>query len=275
MSTTVTYKGQTLTTVENQTKTLNTAGTWVEGDFTLTDVTQGGGGEWTTEGILKRTEPNGAITIDGYNVTTPSIFRNCTGVTSVTLKDTELNQSDTFNGCTGITEINCAGHVINGGSSTFYGCTGLTNVYAGSTGRFNGTGGMRKCTNLLTARFPYHGLEKNGNETYANYCQMGNSFFREDAKLTLVDYGHAWGQFADCFNGCTALRTLIIRRIDSVCGINAWSANAMGGIYNNPTESTIYVPQAQLENYKTATNWSTGYAAGLTFLPIEGSEYEL
>lgn len=42
MSTTVTYKGQTLTTVENQTKTLNTAGTWVEGDFTLTDVTQGG-----------------------------------------------------------------------------------------------------------------------------------------------------------------------------------------------------------------------------------------
>lgn len=42
MSTTVTYKGQTLTTVENQTKTLQTAGTWVEGDFTLTDVTQGG-----------------------------------------------------------------------------------------------------------------------------------------------------------------------------------------------------------------------------------------
>lgn len=42
MSTTVTYKGQTLTTVENETKTLQTAGTWVEGDFTLTDVTQGG-----------------------------------------------------------------------------------------------------------------------------------------------------------------------------------------------------------------------------------------
>lgn len=43
MSTTVTYKGQTLTTVENQTKTLQTAGTWMEGDITLTDVTQGGG----------------------------------------------------------------------------------------------------------------------------------------------------------------------------------------------------------------------------------------
>lgn len=45
MATTVTYKGQTLATVENQTKTLQTKGTWVEDDFTLTDVTQGGGGD--------------------------------------------------------------------------------------------------------------------------------------------------------------------------------------------------------------------------------------
>lgn len=43
MATTVTYKGQTLTTVDNQTKTLQTAGTWVEDDFTLTDVSGGGG----------------------------------------------------------------------------------------------------------------------------------------------------------------------------------------------------------------------------------------
>lgn len=37
MATTVSYKGATLTTVNNQTRTLDTAGTWVEGDFTLTD----------------------------------------------------------------------------------------------------------------------------------------------------------------------------------------------------------------------------------------------
>lgn len=43
MATTVTYKGQTLATVENQTKTLQTAGTWCEDDFTLTDVSGGGG----------------------------------------------------------------------------------------------------------------------------------------------------------------------------------------------------------------------------------------
>jgi len=44
MATTVTYKGATLTTVNNATVTLDTAGTWVEDDFTLTDVTGGGGG---------------------------------------------------------------------------------------------------------------------------------------------------------------------------------------------------------------------------------------
>lgn len=39
MSTTITYKGSTLTTVDNETKKLNTAGTWLEDDITITDVT--------------------------------------------------------------------------------------------------------------------------------------------------------------------------------------------------------------------------------------------
>lgn len=43
MSTTVTYKGSTLTTVNNQTRTLKTAGKYMEGDVILVDVTEGGG----------------------------------------------------------------------------------------------------------------------------------------------------------------------------------------------------------------------------------------
>ena len=43
MSTTVTYKGSTLTTVDNQTRTLKTAGKYMEGDVILTDVSSGGG----------------------------------------------------------------------------------------------------------------------------------------------------------------------------------------------------------------------------------------
>ena len=42
MSTTVKYKGATLTTVTNQTKTLLTSGTWLEDDIELTDAGSGG-----------------------------------------------------------------------------------------------------------------------------------------------------------------------------------------------------------------------------------------
>jgi hypothetical protein len=69
MSTTVTYKGQTLTTVENQTKTLNTAGTWVEGDFTLTDVTQGGKSYETEFLELKNIFEGNLTEIDNSTVT--------------------------------------------------------------------------------------------------------------------------------------------------------------------------------------------------------------
>ena len=41
MATTVTYKGNTLTVVSNDTKTLLTAGMYIEDDFTLTDVSAG------------------------------------------------------------------------------------------------------------------------------------------------------------------------------------------------------------------------------------------
>ena len=44
MSSTITYKGNTLTTVNNQTKVLNTMGTWLEDNITITDVTSSGGG---------------------------------------------------------------------------------------------------------------------------------------------------------------------------------------------------------------------------------------
>ena len=40
MSTTVTYKGSTLTTVDNQTRTLKTAGKYMDGDVVLTDVSE-------------------------------------------------------------------------------------------------------------------------------------------------------------------------------------------------------------------------------------------
>lgn len=41
MSTTVSYKGAIITTISNETKSLSTAGTWVEGDIVITDTSGG------------------------------------------------------------------------------------------------------------------------------------------------------------------------------------------------------------------------------------------
>lgn len=53
MSATVTYKGATIATVDNTTKTLNTSGKWLEDDIDITDV--GGGG---TPVVVIRDVPN-------------------------------------------------------------------------------------------------------------------------------------------------------------------------------------------------------------------------
>lgn len=53
MSTTVTYKGNTLTTVDNQTRTLQTSGKYMEDDLTLVDVSGGGGDDPALEPPLK------------------------------------------------------------------------------------------------------------------------------------------------------------------------------------------------------------------------------
>lgn len=42
MSTTVSYKGNTIATLNNETKTLTTGGTWVEADIQITDTSSGG-----------------------------------------------------------------------------------------------------------------------------------------------------------------------------------------------------------------------------------------
>lgn len=51
MSTTVTYKGNTIATVDNNTKTLTTQGKYLEGNIILTDVSGGGGGTYQSKSV--------------------------------------------------------------------------------------------------------------------------------------------------------------------------------------------------------------------------------
>ena len=73
MSTTVSYKGQTLATVSNQTKTLLTEGKYLEDDITLTDVS-GGGATLITKNISANGTYNASSdSADGYSQVTVAV----------------------------------------------------------------------------------------------------------------------------------------------------------------------------------------------------------
>ena len=117
------------------------------------------------------------------------------------------------------------------------------------------------CSVLTTANFP-------------SATSIGGNAFSTCPALTTANFPSATKIDSSVFYNCKVLTTLVLRS-ETVCtlsNINAFTGTpfAIGG-----TGGTVYVPQALIEDYKIATNWSTLYAAGTcNFVAIEGSEYE-
>lgn len=112
-------------------------------------------------------------------------------------------------------------------------------------------------------------------EFYAPALMNHDNFtWRYNSKLRILDIGLSGISNYDC-NGCPALEIIIIRNTDSVVYLG-------GTTTNFPTDSplgsgtgTVYVPQALIESYQTATNWSYLYGINPNvFQPLEGSVYE-
>lgn len=101
MSTTVSYKGSTLTTVNNQTRTLNTAGKWLEGDITLVDTT-------TSQVISISDVSNSTGTTAAITSTVPSY-----GTKTISQNGTYNASTDGYDGFSSVT-VNVSG----GGSGT-------------------------------------------------------------------------------------------------------------------------------------------------------------
>lgn len=215
MSTTVTYKGQTLTTVENQTKTLQTAGTWMEGDLTLTDVTQGGGGD-------------------------ADYLLNLFAMQYTTIDD---NLVETLGN----------GLLFQTRNATGMRWRKLTTTY-GQT--------FRAITQCVYAVF-----DKLANTT--------SDFISYNGKLERVEFG---GDLVSidiyAFENNPILDEIVLRS-PTVVQLRHTRAFDNTPYKSGGTGGVIYVPQALISAYQTATNWSTVYGWGATtFEAIEGSYYE-
>lgn len=271
MSSTVSYKGETIGTASNSTLTLETEGTWLEDDITIVDVTSGGGGAVIEP--LSVTE-NGTYTapsgVDGYSPVTVNVSGGggysiddlAGGAPTGNIVITASGIAGfSFYHKTGITSVS-APNCTTIGEKAFSDCTGMTSISLPALATITSNYTFSNCSNLTELMLP--SLTGESRTRTINNC----------SKIAVVDLGDCnkvTNQFA---NGATLLRTMILRKTDSVATLAGWNAITLGGIYNNPTSSTIYVPSALISSYQTASNWSSAYSAGVTFAAIEGSQYE-
>jgi hypothetical protein len=264
MSTTVTYKGQTLTTVENQTKTLQTAGTWVEGDFTLTDVTASGGGEWTTEGVGQGLEPNGVITYTASSAVDYAFSYNgynSTGITEFYAPNLTTVPTSAFNNARKLVKADLPVATTIKGNAFNY-ARALTSVHIPLAENL-GEGNLFSHTLLEVFVAP------------SIKSAIGNDSLTGNSNLTTVDLGEGCTRLNNrCMQSSPKLGTLILRG-QSVVPLNETGVFSGTKFANGGAGGEIYVKSALIDSYKSATNWSTVDGWGtITWKAIEGSQYE-
>ena len=296
MSTTATYKGQTLTTVENATRTLLTTGKLMEDDIILTDVSR------SDEDTLLQSLRNQVTSVRDDTLTSIRSYglAYMTALTSAIFPELQTINTYAFyndsnivwNGwpfpkvktignyalryCYGLTgDIVLPSTATSIGQYSFANCDHMETFRAEGaittfgTYTFNGASGhimaMRECylPNLGT------GIALNlnwGSTTAANACQ----------NLEVCDIGNAKSIAANTFANCYKLQTLIMRRtsITTCANVSAFLNTPLRG--RDGLTAKIYVPQALIDSSKAASVWKTidGYGF-VEWLPIEGSEWEL
>ena len=95
-------------------------------------------------------------------------------------------------------------------------------------------------------------------------------------KGAIADLGGTFSQITNSnFSNATNMSTLILRSAAGVVTLGNTNVFSGSPFASNGSGGTLYVPQALISTYQSATNWSTilGYTNN-QILPIEGSIYE-
>ena len=146
------------------------------------------------------------------------------------------------------------------GANAFYYCTALTSVNLPNATSLDSYA-ISNCTALTSVNLP-------------NVTKIGQYGLNFCSALTSVDLPNVTEIGGYAFNQCKLLTTLILRS-PVVCTLKTTSAFQSTPFNSTSTEATVYVPQALVETYQAATNWSKLYTGGkCNFVAIEGSEYE-
>ena len=224
----------------------------------IANLPSGGGSDELFKAVMERSATefkSGSITKVG-----PYIFYGYTTLKSIDFPNMTSIGVNAFYNCTAITSF-IAPKLTQIGNYGLYNVSTLTSIDFPLITRID-TQALRQCRKITKAMFPK--LTSLG--TYAlSRCNV----------LAVADLGLTTTIQTNCFAESSALKTIILRKTDSITTLGATNAFTSTPFATNGSGGTVYVPQALIEQYQTATNWVTLYESGTcTFLPLEGSQYE-
>jgi hypothetical protein len=212
-------------------------------------IPSGGGGEWTSEGIAKGTEPSGAITLSATVISAGAFCGR--PITSIYAPNvTSLASMYAFRGCPQLTKAKFPNVTSLGNPNLFQ---------------------------FQESKVQYVAIPKLTGDLTANFLQSCRS-------LLVVDAGKTPSIQTRATAGSTNFNTLILRRTTAITAlVNVAGIASDTKFKNGGAGGTIYIPEVLYNHlgdgtsldYKAATNWSTvnGYGT-ITWAKLEGSPYE-
>lgn len=207
---------------------------------------QGGGAEWTSDGIANNTEPNGDIELTVSSITSRAFYSR--PITSVNAPNVTQIMNNCFENCTSLESVNMpslsSGSTGQNTESNFAGCSSLKSVHIPHFWGPRLSYTFKGCSSLEAIALP--SFTKN---LYSNA-------FRDCSKLKMVDFTNlADISSGDQFNGCSVFDTLIIRK-SSVASMSIGNNFKNTPFASDRTGGTVYVPESLITSYQNATNWS-------------------
>lgn len=224
----------------------------------VVNVPSGGGG-YSLDDLADGTEPSGVLDISVPIRTYAFIMRS--NITKVTGISTSVG-TYAFHSCDNLTEVDLP-NCTSVGTYCFYACSKLESVNMPNVITI-GEYAFRNSA-LPTIVLPKYGTNNGAGVT---------NVFRDCKKLEAFDAYCTTSVINGAFQGDEKLSTIILRR-STLVNLDNIYAFAGSPFASDGTGGTLYVPQALISSYQSATNWSTilGYTNN-QILKIEGSIYE-
>jgi hypothetical protein len=169
------------------------------------------------------------------------VFQSCSSLVNIVIPNTITTIGGTFNNCLSLVKINIPNSVTSM-SQAFTNCPSLLEVRIPNTVTTLGDVYFSACNSLRKVTIP------------SGLITIGNQAFQGCYSLTSLDFPSTLTTitaFGQNFNLCYSMLEYTFR---SVTPPTLGSANAFGGIN---AACKIYVPDASVSAYQSATNWSS------------------